>query len=174
MVFDTIDHHILLDQLHISFRICNTVLDCLPSYLDNWKQFICLDHSHSTTTTCTTSVPQGSVLGPILFSLLVSSIAQIATKYGVHQQQYIDDTQLYISISRNNTSQLHDLEGCLLSLSSRFFHNFLSLNPAKINAVLFGTIQSAKSLSNISKYMSLVNREHCLKSNYSVLCSIVI
>ena len=77
-------------------------------------------------------------------------IAQIVTTYGVRQQQYADDTQLYISISRNNTFQLHDLEDCLLSLFSWFSHNGLSLNSEKTNAVLFGTYQSAKSLSNTS------------------------
>ena len=92
MTFDTIYHHILLDRLHTSFGICNTVLEWLSSYLDNREQFISLDHFRSTTTTCTTDVPQGSVLRRILFSVYVSPIAQIATKYGVRQQQYADDT----------------------------------------------------------------------------------
>ena len=116
--FDTIDHHILLDRLHTSFGICHTILNWLSSYLENRKQFVSLGHSRSITTTCTTGVPQGSVFGPILLSLFVSPIAQIATKYGVHQEQYADDTQLYISISHINTTRLHDLEDCLLSLFS--------------------------------------------------------
>ena len=97
-----------------------------------------------------TGVPQWSVLGPILFSLFVSSMAQIAIKYGVRQQQYADDTQLYISISRNNTSQLHDLEDCILSLFSWFAHNGLFLNPETTDAILFGIYQSTKSHSNTS------------------------
>ena len=126
--FDIIDHHILLDRLHTSFGIWNTVRDWLSSYLENRKQFVSLLHFRSINTTYTTGVPQGPVHGPILFSLFVSPIA---TKYGVRQQQYADDTQLYISISRNNTSKLHDLEDCILSLFSWFSYNGLSLNPEK-------------------------------------------
>ena len=149
--FDTIDHHILyIHRLHSSFGICNTIIHWLSSYIENRKQFVSLAHSRSITTTCTTGVPQGSVLGPILFSLLASPIAQIATKYGVRQQQYADDTQLCIPISRNNTSKLHDLEDCLLSLFSWFSHNGLFLNPERTDAVLFVTNQSAKSLSSTS------------------------
>ena len=60
------------------------------------------------------------------------------------------DTQLYIFISRNNTSQLHDFEDCLLSLCSWFTHTGLYLNREKNDAVLSGNHQSAKSLSNTS------------------------
>ena len=151
MAFDTTDHHILLDRLHTSFGICNTVVDWLSSNLENRKQFVSLGHSsRSITTTCTTGLPQGSVPGPVLFPLFVSPIAQIATKYGVRQQQYADDNQLYISISRNNTSKLHDLKDCFLSLFSWFSHNGLSLSYKKTDDALFGTYQSAKSLSNTS------------------------
>ena len=47
----------------------------------------------------TSGVPQGSALGPILFALHTSPISAIADAHGVLQQQYADDTQLYISIS---------------------------------------------------------------------------
>ena len=80
---DAIDIHILFDRLHTSPGICNSVLDWLSSYLENRKQFVSVGHFRSITTTCTTGVPHGSVLGPILFSLFVSPIAQIATKYGI-------------------------------------------------------------------------------------------
>ena len=148
--FNTIDHHILLDRLHSSFGICNTVHDWLSSYLGIRKQFVSLGHSRSITATYTTDVPQGSVLGPILFCLFVSPFAQIVTKCWVRHQQYADDTQLYISISRNNTSKLHDREDCLLSLFSWFFHNGMSLNPEKKRCRSLWPYQSAKSLSNTS------------------------
>ena len=111
------------------FGICNTVLDWFSSYLKNHTQFICLGHSCSTTASCTDGIPQGSVLEPILFYSLFTPIVKIATNNGVHQQQYTDDTKVYISISCNNTFQLDNLEDCLLFLFSWLSHNGLPLNP---------------------------------------------
>ena len=144
--FDTIDNHILLDRLHTSFGICNTVLDWLSSYLIIGSSSYFLGHSRSTTTTCTTGVSQGSVLGPILLSCSLLYGLNSHKLWRPSKTLYADDIQLYISISHSNTSQLHDIEDCLLSLFSWFSHNGLSLT----DAVPFGTDQSVKSISNIS------------------------
>ena len=66
--FNTIDHHILLDRLHSSFGICNTVDDWLSSYLGIRKQFVSLGHSRSITNTCTTSNATG--ISPLAYTLL--------------------------------------------------------------------------------------------------------
>ena len=77
--------------------------------------------------------------------MVVSNMDQIATKYGVRQQQYSDITQLCISISRINTPQLHNLEDCLLTLFNSSSYNGLSLNPGEKNvAAVIGTYKSAK------------------------------
>ena len=49
-----------------------------------------------------TGVSQGSAHGPIVFSIYVSPIAEIASSYNLEQQQYADDTQLYIVVTRLN------------------------------------------------------------------------
>ena len=53
----------------------------------------------SSPTSCATGVPQGSVLGPILFSYYTSPISNIASDFGTDLQQYADDTQIYIALS---------------------------------------------------------------------------
>ena len=91
-------------------------------------------------------MPQGSVLGPILFCLYISPIADIVSQYGVSLQQYADDTQLYIACSVDDAaSALSVLESCLTSLHSWFCHNGLALNPAKSEAILLGTRQRLSS-----------------------------
>ena len=65
--FDTVDHYILLKRLNISYRISHSVLGWLPSYLNNRTQFVQLNGSCSTSSVVTCGVPQGLVLGPILF-----------------------------------------------------------------------------------------------------------
>ena len=122
----------------------------ITSYLSDRNQFVRHGQSRSSTSAFTTGVPQWSVLGPILFSLYISPISAIASKHHITQQQYADDTQLYTAISCKNTSTLHGLQECLLSLHSWFSHNGLALNPDKSDAVLFGTRQAAQSLGSIT------------------------
>ena len=83
--------------------------------------------------------------------MVVSNMDQIATKYGVRQQQHTDDTQHCISISRINTSQLNNLKDCLFTLFYSFSHNGFSLIPGK-KPMLLSLVPTSppKSLSNIS------------------------
>jgi len=96
----------------------------------------------SAVTDCHTGVPQGSVLGPILFSLYISPITDLVLQYSVSLQQYADDIQLYIACSVSDAaSALSTLESCLASLYSWFCHTGLALNPSKSEAIIFGTRQ---------------------------------
>jgi hypothetical protein len=140
--FDTIDHTLLLSRLQTSFGITGNSLSWLSSYLSNRSQLVRIGQSASSLTFLTSGVPQGSVLGPILFSLYVSPIGHIVSNHGIDHQQYADDTQLYISLSaRNYLSGITKLETCLTFLNSWFCLNGLCLNPTKSDAILFGTHQ---------------------------------
>ena len=85
--FDTIDHQILLSRLNTSFRISDTTLSWLQSYLTNRTSSVRIGRHCSSSVTCTTGVPQGSVLGPLLFTAYVSPIAGITHLYSIDQQQ---------------------------------------------------------------------------------------
>ena len=96
-------------------------------------------------------MPQGSVLGPLLFTIYVSPIASLLHQLGVNQHQYADDTQLYISISKPKAgSDLQLLETALLKLSYWFSLNYLALNHDKSEAILLGTSQRNLTLADIS------------------------
>ena len=73
--FNTIDHTILLSRLQTSFGISGLTLACFHSYLEGRSQFVHIGCSTSPVTLCITGVPQGSVLGSMLFSLFISPIA---------------------------------------------------------------------------------------------------
>ena len=95
--FDTIDHQILLDRLSSFYGITGSALDLLSSYLMNRTQSVNIDSFLTPKSPVPTGVPQGSVLGPLLFSLYTSPLSSILDRSPVSYHLYADDTQLYIS-----------------------------------------------------------------------------
>jgi len=149
--FDTVDHNLLISRLDNSFGKRGNFLSWINSYITERSQFVRIGRFSSKNTSCTCGVPQGSVLGPILFNIYTSPIASIAESHNTRQQQYADDTQLYISLSAQSLSQsLLSLENCLTHLRAWFCHNGLTLNPDKTDAVLFGTRNKLGSLSSLT------------------------
>ena len=87
---------------------------------------------------CAFGVPQGPVLGPLLFSLYVAPIATVIAGFGIcHSQYAADDTQLYISLKDPNALPLLSL--CFETVHKWFSLNGLSLNPTKSEAIVIGT-----------------------------------
>src|SRR6218665_3280909 len=89
----------------------------------------------------TSGVPQGSVLGPLLFTIFTSPINNIAKHFGIQLQQYADDTQLHIALSHTGQSGKLKLEECLSSMYAWFCFNGLSINLDKSETILFGSWQ---------------------------------
>lgn len=97
--FDTVDHDILLDDLY-SCGIRGDAYLLLESYLTNRFQHASVGSSLSEPVHLQFGVPQGSVLGPILFTLYTRSLAGLLEAHGVDYHFYADDTQLYVRVDR--------------------------------------------------------------------------
>ena len=89
--FDTINHNILIRRLRLRYGFVGNALDWLTSYLKERTQRVVIGDQSSSTTTLTTGVPQGSVPGPLLFSLYVQPIGDIIRAHGLFFYQYADD-----------------------------------------------------------------------------------
>ena len=89
--FDTLDHTILLDKL-LYYGIKGTELAWFKSYLTNRTQFVSYNGTNSRTLTITTGVPQGSILGPLLFIIYMNDIHNASSKF--HAILFAYDTNL--------------------------------------------------------------------------------
>ena len=142
--FDTIEHDILLDRLRTVFGVSGEALVWIETYLRGRKQYVMAGGERSTLSECDFGVPQGSVLGPFLFSIYVSPIIDIITTHGVQFHQYADDTQLYIAIHSND--DLVRLEKCTSAVKDWFTENGMLLNPDKSEVLLVASQRNAKKV----------------------------
>ena len=102
--FDTVDHDILLQRLENKFGISGTALDWFRSYLTDRSFEVNNGIGSSKNVQLVCSVPQGSVLGPVLFILYTDELVDIAQSLGLEIHIYADDTQLYIHVKPSNVS----------------------------------------------------------------------
>ena len=106
--FDTVDHQILLDRLHIRFGVCGVPLDWFKCYLTGRCQFVSVNGMRSNPKLLKCGVPQGSVPGSLLFLAYVSPLGDIIRKHGLYFHSFADDTQLYLAFDVNSTDNMSD------------------------------------------------------------------
>lgn len=150
--FDTIDHAILTERLKLRFGVSGVVLDWIISYLQGRSQYVKIGEEKSEVTSCGIGVPQGSVLGPFLFSAYVSPISDVISSFGVKFHQYADDTQLYTAVTAgDDDSGIRNLELCTKAVRDWFLQNGMLLNPDKSEVLLIaGRKQASKFASGTS------------------------
>ena len=103
--FNTVDHPFLFQCLEKQYGFCDSVLSWYKSYLSDRKQCVILKGTQSNTFDLPFGVPQGSCLGPVLFTQYASSLFSIFSNHSVSAHAHADDHQLYMAFSPNLKSQ---------------------------------------------------------------------
>ena len=127
--FDTIDHNILIKRLEYDYGIKDKALSWISSYLLNRYYRVKVNNTISDPMRLSFGVPQGSILGPIFFSLYIPDIKKIAHSYNLDIHFYADDVQLYLKC--NNNTDFTDLIKCLEEIQVWTNNNYLKLNQQK-------------------------------------------
>ncbi len=158
--FDFVDRYLLLDKLHNIGLSKNAIL-WFSSFLHNRKQCVVVDGKFSNFLIQERGVPQGSTLGPLLFSIYVNDLPSILTYSSV--QLYADDTVIYTSKSDISEVQAI-LQADFNILEDWLLNNKLLLNKNKSVTMTFGTNPKLKSISG-SLTISCNDGTHLQKVN---------
>ena len=130
--FDTCNHQILLLKLK-KYGLADTELTWFSSYLTDRKQFVSINKSSSPLLNITLGVPQGSILGPLLFILYINDLP-LSSKF--LSLLFADDTTLLLT--HTNINKLIEMANVEFRKICKFFRvNKLVLHPDKTKFILF-------------------------------------
>ena len=145
--FDTANHRLILAKLQkLGFH--KESLDWIHSYLSCRSQQVFTEDKTSTWKEMINGVPQGSILGPLLFTILISDIKTVISHGKYHL--YADDTQIYYRCKVDKISETIDKVNLDLDKISNFSEkDYLKLNHDKSNYIIIGSHQNLKKISKI-------------------------
>ena len=141
--FDTIGHSVILQKLS-TYGVKDKELEWFNSYLFNRKNYVCVDRNISSSEQVYCGVPQGSILGPLLFIIFINDLSNYIERASVII--YADDTVLYVSHESKEKTE-NDLNQDMPNL----FKNELVINlkRGKTETMFFGTTKRLKSAGEI-------------------------
>ena len=135
--FDTVDHTILLDKLEF-YGVRGTALDWFKSYLTDRTQKVSINGQLSNPCNVQSGVPQGSVLGPLLFLLYINDMPSVSKLLKFHL--FADDTSIFFS-DKNVRNLENTVNAELMKVSDWLNANKLTLNVDKSNFLLISSPQ---------------------------------
>lgn len=147
--FDTVEHQMLIKKLAKMFNFSETATKLVASYLGGRSQIVANNGTFSRPLITLRGVPQGSILGPLLYSLYANDLP-LQIKYSFIQM-FADDVQLYMSCTRTSIRPVenklnHDLD----MIYKWACANGLRLNPNKSKCLIIGAKSTTENINNIN------------------------
>ena len=141
--FNTVDHQVLLHHLEVTYSITGTALQWFLSYLTDTTQQVYINQMYSDDFALPHGVPQGSCLGPLLFSMYASKLFEVVKSHLPEVHAYADDTQIYLSFKLDSAAGEQDattaLQDCITDVRNWTTVNRLKLNDDKTEFMIIGT-----------------------------------
>ena len=131
--FDTVNHDILLQKLSM-YGVQDIALEWFRDYLANRSQYVTYNSMKSTKENITCGVPQGSILGPLLFLIYINDLATVSNAF--LSVLFADDTNLFIA-GRDIEALCNRINEDLAKIQEWLFANKLSLNLKKTHYMIF-------------------------------------
>ena len=126
----------LLQRLRHRYGIRGSALDWFTSYFNNRQQSVVINKAISPLRHVNTGVPQGSVLGPLCFTLYTAPLEDIISSHNIKYKLYADDVQLYVTMAeQQRPTIIPNIESCISQIKSWSSINMLKLNDNKTEAL---------------------------------------
>ena len=151
--FDTVNHQILLHKLE-HYGIHGKALELFKSYLSNRKQYVQIDQSKSNSQPISCGVPQGSVLGPLLFLIFINDLPKCCPEGNT--RLFADDTTIFYH-SNDTKDIIATGKIIMIKLTNWFKANKLTLNADKSSFTIFKSSQ--KTIPNLPDKIKFLNQE---------------
>ena len=143
------------------FGLTGTVINWITSYLLGRLQKVVVGDANSSAVPLSCGVPQGSILGPILFTLYTTPLGKICNTHAVTYHLYADNQQLYLAFKPSNAGAkeqcTEQLQGCIADIHKWMSANMLKLNDEKTELIMFGTNHQLKKMESISTRIAIGN-----------------
>ena len=136
--FDTVNHRILLEVLKKYYGIQGLALQWLKSYLTDRQFKLQIEENFSEVKTVNFSVPQGSILGPMLFTCYASTLQEHFINNN-SLSRYVDDHSFIKSFSPIDNNIHMELELDIKHISEWVHQNHLNMNNAKTELITYGS-----------------------------------
>ena len=147
--FDTVDHDLMLTKLRNTYLIDGNTLNWFKSYLENRQSYVKIDDQLSRGKRSRSGLPQGTILGPVLFSMYIQDVHKIISSHGLQYHIYADDIQIYFKYSKSSHSKFYNLKNCLSDIKKWADDNYLKFNESKTKFINIISEKSKLEITNL-------------------------